>query len=487
MQVSNHNYRQGGIVSSIWLSPDQVLEEDHIRNWGVALFFVGSLLVMGVYHIVLYLFRRSNISPLLFGLYCLLWMVCVLTSEASEWSIRILLPGLGAGLMERTSLMSFFLSVPVGFHFFITLYPKEFSRTIMRMSQALAAAFSLLAVFSSHKTLAAVVPYYYAIASALILYCLCRLYLARRRKREGSTFILLGFFALGFSGINDMLVDMGLLRSVSMISVGMFLFIMSQAFALSLRFSRAFASVERLSVELENKNTALEDEIAERAKLEREIVTVSEEERRRLSHHLHDGLCQQLTGARLRCSVLERKLGPQQTGGDEFAQLTNLLEESVNTAYDLSRGLWPVEHAGDDAHASLEELCRRFAQSSDMAVDFVEQRGCAACANPGITQLYRIAQEALANAVKHAQAKRIRVTLDCKDQTTVSLAVVDDGRGRKAAVKSQGGLGMRIMAHRAQVIGASLTISDAPGSGTRVTCVAACLHARQGPPGASQE
>lgn len=105
------------------------------------------------------------------------------------------------------------------------------------------------------------------------------------------------------------------------------MFIMSQAFALSLRFSRAFASVERLSVELENKNTALEDEIAERAKLEREIVTVSEEERRRLSHHLHDGLCQQLTGARLRCSVLERKLGPQQTGGDEFAQLTNLLEE----------------------------------------------------------------------------------------------------------------------------------------------------------------
>lgn len=107
-----------------------------------------------------------------------------------------------------------------------------------------------------------------------------------------------------------MLYDMGVIDSVYLIHV-------VGCSALSLRkvlpcrssYQKAFVAVERLSGELEQRNLGLEDEIVERTRLEKALVSVAENERRALSHELHDGLCQQLTAARLHCAVLERKSG----------------------------------------------------------------------------------------------------------------------------------------------------------------------------------
>jgi len=117
------------------------------------------------------------------------------------------------------------------------------------------------------------------------------------------------FAFLGYAGVNDMLNNMELIDSVSLIHIGMFIFVLFQAFALSLRYSNAFAVVERLSGELSDKNAVMEAEIAERNRLELEIVHVAEEARRRISYELHDGLCQQLTGARLRCLAVGAENG----------------------------------------------------------------------------------------------------------------------------------------------------------------------------------
>lgn len=114
--------------------------------------------------------------------------------------------------------------------------------------------------------------------------------------------------------------------------------------------------MKKLSGDLEDRNQALNGEIRERARLEAEIVEISENERRQLSHDLHDGLCQQLTVARLYCNVLKNDmLGRAQTE-HAFAQLEEMLSESVNQAYALSRGLWPV----DLAPPGLNAFPRRF-------------------------------------------------------------------------------------------------------------------------------
>ncbi|MBI5656357.1 MAG: sensor histidine kinase, partial [Geobacter sp.] len=152
-------------------------------------------------------------------------------------------------------------------------------------------------------------------------------------------------------------------------------------------------------------------------------------------------------------------------------RLSSLLEESVNHAYDLSRGLWPVEHDPQGVSASLDELTRRLAESSGIAIYFIQERGCADCSHGSVTHLYRIAKEAITNAVKHARGSRIVVGLDCRDCTRLTLTVRDNGVGRSAASRTAGGLGMGIMEHRAKVIGGTLTVSDAQGGGTVVTCV----------------
>ncbi|QEM69567.1 sensor histidine kinase [Geobacter sp. FeAm09] len=474
LQVSNYHYRDGGVASSILLGDASVIEAGQIRRWAMALFFIGSLMVMGVYHLVLYFFRRKNVAPLYFGCYCLLWTGTFLASNTADWSIRLFFPEIPAPFLIRVDLICFFLSVPVGYSFFRSLYPREFSVLGLRFSQIMAALFSAGVLLLPPLALSKLVPLYYAGTALLIPYSLAMLARAKLSRREGATFILVGFLILGLVGLNDMLYDLHLIRSLFLIPVGMFVFILFQAFALSLRFSRAFSAVERLSGELEGKNSSLEEEMAERIRLERKIVMISEEERRSISHNLHDGLCQQLTGARLRCSVLERKLAAAGEDTAELRQLSSLLEESVDHAYDLSRGLWPVEHDPRGMSPSLEELTRRFAESTGIAIEFRQERACVSCANEQVTHLYRIAQEAITNAVKHARPSRITVAFNCLNGGVITLAVSDNGIGRGQAARSKGGLGLGIMSHRAKMIGGSLHIGDAVGGGTVVTCTVPC-------------
>lgn len=477
LQISNHHYREGGVVSSIKLGPADKLEAAQLRAWGLALFCIGSLMVMGIYHIVLFWFRRKNITPLYFGIYCLLWMAYSFTSNSNGWVVHLFLGNIPVRFLNRIDLFCFVISVPVGYSFLRTLYPKEFSRRLQYAVWGLASVFVVMGLAVSTMSFTTAIPTYYLVSIVMILYSIAMLSRAMHRGREGASFILSGFIVLGLAGINDMLYDLQLIRSVYLTHIGMFVFVLFQAVALSLRFSNAFSAVEQLSGELSEKNLALEEEIAERTRLEREIVNVSEDERRRISHDLHDGLCQQLTGARLHFSVLERKLAGAGRQQPEMTEVSSLLEESVNHAYDLSRGLWPVEHDPHGFSPSLEELTRRLAESSGIAIKFSQERGCVNCSNSDVTQLFRIAQEAIANSVKHARASRIDVTLNCQDRNSVFLAVHDNGVGRSAASVASGttgGLGMGIMLHRARIIGGMLSVSDAAGGGTLVTCTVPC-------------
>jgi signal transduction histidine kinase len=474
LQVSNFHHREGGVVSSIKLGAPKKLEKTLLKQWALALLLVGSLLVMGIYHIGLYCIRRKDRAPLYFGIYSLLWAGSAFTSSATDWAVNLVVQNYPASFINRVDLICFVISLPIGYAFFRTLYPHEFSRRLQQITALVSLVFTGLGLALPTLAFTIIVPAIYYFSMAMIAYCLIMLFRAMIKGREAASLILAGFFAVGAAGINDMLCDLQLIRSTYLIHLGMFVFIFFQAMVLSLRFSKSFHSVEQLSNELSDKNRALEDEMSERNRLEREIIRISEDERRRISHDLHDGLCQLLTGARLHFSALARKLSEPDRYRQEMAEVVTLLEKSVNHAYDLSRGLWPVEHDNNTLSPSLEELCRQLSESSSIAIEFKQSRGCQDCANEGVTQLYRIAQEALTNAVKHARAGRIVVTLTCQDRENLSLSVHDNGVGRNAAVKSTGGMGMGIMAHRAKLIGGKLVVSDAEDGGTLVSCTVPC-------------
>ena len=207
----------------------------------------------------------------------------------------------------------------------------------------------------------------------------------------------------------------------------------------------------------------------ERCRLESEIARAGDEERRRLGHEIHDGVCQQLTGALLRCQALEARLrrGTPLPPADLDA-LSSLLGETIHEARAVAQGLCPVEPAPDALAPAIYQLVRRTQRSSGVACEF-RAKGNVLVADPAAAQhLYRIAQEALSNAVCHARASLVEVELDGEEDALL-LRVVDDGVGLPSAVPSDG-MGMRTMASRAQILEGAFAVERAPGGGTRVTC-----------------
>jgi signal transduction histidine kinase len=213
----------------------------------------------------------------------------------------------------------------------------------------------------------------------------------------------------------------------------------------------------------------LEHEMLERQRLERALARISDEERRRLGQDVHDGVCQQLTGALLRCQALERRLDRGNAAeAADIAALSCLLEEAIDEAYAVARGLNPLEPEPEALVQALRSLLRRTRETAGTSCEFIAS-GDTRVADPAAAQhLYRIAQEALSNAVRHAQAGHITVELrGCENELV--LRVEDDGAGMPA-VPANGGMGLGTMAYRAQAMEGVLVVEPSPDGGTRVIC-----------------
>jgi len=444
------------------------------RTWGLALFSAGTLLLMGIYHIALYVLYRSNRSPLYFGVYCLVWMGFVISNTTSDWAIRVFFPDLTGETLFRTSLLYYALAAPLSYHVFRSLYPQEFPRWLLRIFWVLGGLYAAVAIAAPTCIGSSTLPLFHLVVAARAVFFLWALSLATRRKREGAAIILTGFIVVCVLSFNDIFSAMNLIRTPRLMHVGMLFFMLAQSLALAQRFTGLFTKVAKLSVGLSEQNLSLEKEIAERARLQQEIVLISEDERRRLSHALHDGLCQQLTGARLQSVALEDEWPDKEVRADKQARLSKLLSESVDNAYQLSRGLWSMGPESDDVGHALTTLAKSQSESSRIPIHVDLQSACKQCAANNALQIFCIAREAIANAAKHAHPTRIDVVLDCREAGQVTLSISDDGVGRHSAKKSKGGLGLRIMAYRAQMVGGSFRIEDRKEGGTIVRCSMPC-------------
>jgi signal transduction histidine kinase len=236
------------------------------------------------------------------------------------------------------------------------------------------------------------------------------------------------------------------------------------------RFLLASLAAERLATaERTTAQKRLENEIEQRRRLEHEIARVTDEERRRLGNDVHDGVCQQLTAALLRCQALELRLergAPPSVA--ELGALSSLLGEAIHEARAVAEGLCPLDPAPDALPPALRDLARRTQRMSSVSCEF-HASGDVVLRNAATAQhLYRIAQEALSNAVRHARASRITVELSGNDEG-LHLRVQDNGVGLPSDLRP-GGMGLRNMAFRAQVLEGELIVEPAAGGGTCVSC-----------------
>jgi signal transduction histidine kinase len=210
---------------------------------------------------------------------------------------------------------------------------------------------------------------------------------------------------------------------------------------------------------------------AEHKRLESEILAVGERERHSIGADLHDGLGQQLTALELMCTVLKEDARKNPAMAKRLDAMGKLLREAIVQTRLLARGLVPVDSGPDALQIGLAELAER--------IDSLGRGRCEfECPEPVLLadafvagHLYRIAQEAVNNAVKHARAKTVKIRLAQADGVLL-LEIADDGAGlpKGRSATRGGGLGLGVMQHRASAIGAELTVSSKRGEGVTIRC-----------------
>lgn len=208
----------------------------------------------------------------------------------------------------------------------------------------------------------------------------------------------------------------------------------------------------------------------EREQLEKELLHRTEAEQRRIGQDLHDTLGQELLAISFLCNVHKKKLSAQ--GSSETADAAQL-EELVNQAKvnlrKLSRGLYSADLESRGLGGALKDLASNVRDMNTIPCEFKGDETIRLKDRSIAEHLYKLAQEAVNNAVKHSFAKTITISLTKTDHQLV-LSIRDNGIGLPSSAHHAGGLGLGTMSYRANVIGATLDIKADPKGGTTVTC-----------------
>ena len=234
--------------------------------------------------------------------------------------------------------------------------------------------------------------------------------------------------------------------------------------------AEALAQQQRGELErLRQQKTAfLEREVAERARLERDVIESCAREERRIAYDLHDGVGQQIVGIALSAKLLAEQLRPDRPAeADKASAIVRLANEAARQTRLTARSLEGADGMGD-LKTALESLATNVSENCRVRSTVKADGAFLPVSAPVAAQLYRIAQEAVRNAVEHGAARVVLIQLTFRHRDML-LTVQDDGGGFNTKANGHG-MGLRIMRYRAQCIGGSCEVHTDPGKGTTVYC-----------------
>jgi len=252
LHVSNFHHKNGGVWEGIELGSESSIRHSQEIRIGIDLFLFGCSVIMGIYHLGLFIVRRRDRSPLYFSIFCFLIALRLLTT-GERFLVR-LIPAINWETMTKLEYFSYYLAVPAFSLFIKSIFPK-YSKRFLNIVCALAVGFSLIVLVTPARFYSQVNVVYQFITFISAAYSLYVIFMSVNEKPIESYVFLLGFIMLSLMTINDMLYVDGVIKTGNWVPFGFFIFIFSQAFLLSFRFSNALATVESQDRDL---RTALE-------------------------------------------------------------------------------------------------------------------------------------------------------------------------------------------------------------------------------------
>ncbi|MCU0352578.1 MAG: ATP-binding protein [Cytophagales bacterium] len=252
--VSNFHYRNGGLWNMIELGTQEQVMQTHLRKITRDYFLAGSFLLIGLYHLFLWFFLRRGL-PVFFGMFCLLIALRILAT--GEYAIQTWVDW-SWNTIVHTEFLALYLTAPVFAAFSRHLFPKEFSKRVFRWMAGLGFVFVAVVVFFPPLVFTYAVRPFQVFMIVSLGYGLWTYAKAWRNRRSGSGYFLAGFLVLFAAVINDILFTSFVIQTGHYFYFGLFVFIFSQALALSRQFSMAFVDLEAANRQMALANQELE-------------------------------------------------------------------------------------------------------------------------------------------------------------------------------------------------------------------------------------
>jgi signal transduction histidine kinase len=251
VKIANYYHPKGGMRSPIEIGNFYTILDHRKVESAIAWIVVGSTLLMGIYHFVIFFMRRIDLSALWFGLFCFLAGIRALFDKT--FFFYEVLPDSAWASIHKFDVFSFGLALPILSLFLYSIFPQDFHKRILNLLISVGILFSLIvAIFPITVYLVALNYFEIFIFFAIIYFCYL-IIITLQKKREGSILFLVGSLFLFAATINDILNQMRLIYTGYYANWGLIAFIFSQTTALSKRFSSAYVHLEELKKSLEKK------------------------------------------------------------------------------------------------------------------------------------------------------------------------------------------------------------------------------------------
>ncbi|MBB6735236.1 sensor histidine kinase [Cohnella zeiphila] len=262
LEVANFDHRSGGIRTNLILGDAQSVQKFVFNKEAQEMIVFGSLVMIGLYHLGLYVMRRKEAANLFFALLCL--FVAMRMGVIGQGLFFRWIPELTWTAGTRIEYSSFALSALFGFAYYQRMYPHEFPKSLLWLSRLGGAALTALIWAMPVLKVSSLIGLFQAYVMLLGACALGALLVSSYRKREGALLAIVGVGGLLLTVVNDIFFYNGWWRSFDLVSFGLLFLVLMNSFAISLRFARTFVRAEQMSAELKEWNYLLEERIAER-------------------------------------------------------------------------------------------------------------------------------------------------------------------------------------------------------------------------------
>ena len=431
--ISNFHHKRGGPWEDIQLGSVQQMHHVRHNRFFFDFTLFGSILIMGFYHLGLFILRRQEKPSFYFALLCFLVATRILVTD--EIYLVQFFSEIDWEIFVKIEYFTFYLAIPIFARFIQLLFVQEFSKRVLQIILAVAALFAAIVLVTPVRVFSHTVQLCGFFALIGFFYGGYVIGLGIQRKREGAIILFAGYIVLFITVMNDILDVSEIVHTGHWGHVGVFIFILSVALVLSFRFSKMFKLVESqrkdLQVEIkERKRTEVElkksrEQLRE---LSARLNTALEEERALISREIHDELGQILSTLNMDITWLENHFPAKKELFQKTKSMSDLIGETIRKVQKISQNLRPsiIDNLG--LYTAIDWHLKEFQEQSGIECRLDIQSKSILPGDAIAVSIFRIFQESLTNIARHAGATEVNVLIK-ENAGTLIMEIKDNGKG----------------------------------------------------------